>query len=178
MCEYKYLFGSKLLKLENARDEDWLIYADMSARNIRAAKARGETNANHSIPLTKTIISHFTREDQVHVDPFKALHLYQNSSGFFAEDAGYVFKDFNILNHKVVWSLWLKAYINSEQATSLAAGSEILNKQFYHLLYQYYMIKEDTHWISDEAKAKVQKIHDLEMPSSYFEELKALINSL
>jgi hypothetical protein len=54
----------------------------------------------------------------------------------------------------------------------------MLPKQFYQLLYQYYMIKENTHWISEEAKAEVQKIHDLEMPSSYFEELRALINSL
>jgi hypothetical protein len=40
------------------------------------------------------------------------------------------------------------------------------------------MIKENTHQISDEAKINVQKIHDLEMPSSYFYELKDLINSL
>jgi hypothetical protein len=40
------------------------------------------------------------------------------------------------------------------------------------------MIKENTHWISEPAKELVQKIHDLEMPSSYFYELKDLINSL
>jgi hypothetical protein len=40
------------------------------------------------------------------------------------------------------------------------------------------MIKENTHQISDEAKINVQKIHDLEMPSSYFYELRELINSL
>ena len=40
------------------------------------------------------------------------------------------------------------------------------------------MIKENTHWISEEAKAEVQKIHDLEVSSSYFYELRDLINSL
>ena len=40
------------------------------------------------------------------------------------------------------------------------------------------MIMENAHWISNEAKANVQKIHDLEMPSSYFYELRDLINNL
>ena len=73
---------------------------------------------------------------------------------------------------------WLKAYINSEQANNLVLDVEVLPKVFYHLLYQYYMIKENTHWISDEAKKEVQKIHDLEVPAEYFEHLKELINSL
>jgi hypothetical protein len=40
------------------------------------------------------------------------------------------------------------------------------------------MISRNTHWISGLEKAVVQKIHDLEMPSSYFYELKELINTL
>jgi hypothetical protein len=57
-------------------------------------------------------------------------------------------------------------------------GKDILPKWFYHLAYQYNMIIEDTHWISDEAKVDVQKIHDFEMPSSYFYELREKINNL
>ena len=73
---------------------------------------------------------------------------------------------------------WLKAFINSPAAEKLAKKNEILSKPFYHILYQYYMIIENAHWISDEAKANVQKIHDLEVPSSYFYELRDLINNL
>ncbi len=178
MREYKYLFGSKLLKLSNTRDEDWLIYADAPAKKLRKMKEAGETNATHSISLNKAIIQHFLQKEKVQVDPFKALSLFQESVGFFPDDPEYIFRDFNILEHKAVWILWLKAFINSEEAKTMAQRSEILDKRFYYLLYQYHMIKENAHWISEEAMVNVQKIHDLEMPSSYFEELKSLINSL
>jgi hypothetical protein len=40
------------------------------------------------------------------------------------------------------------------------------------------MVLENAHFISDEAKVDVQKIHDLEMPSNYFYELRDKINRL
>lgn len=179
MTEYKYLFGSKRLKLNNARDEDWLTYVDISPKELRAIKSPDEIRAFVSIPFTKTLINHFNQECKAHPDPFKALYLYQVSAGFFTEDTEYVFKEFNILEHKAAWIAWLKAYMNSDRAKNQAEKYEgKLSKIFYHILYQYYMIKENTHWISEEAKAEVQKIHDLEVPSSYFYELRDLINSL
>jgi hypothetical protein len=170
MHEYKYLTGSKMLKLENNRDEDWITFV---AADSKIAQKKG----CHSIAFYQTILKHFIGGINIAADPYKALYLYQLSNGFIVDEE-YPFKDFNILEHKEVWVKWLKAYINAKSSEDWATKTEVLPKQFYHLLYQYYMIKENTHWISDEAKAEVQKIHDLEMPSSYFEELKALINSL
>lgn len=180
MQEYKYLYGSKLLKLNNPHDEDWLIFIDLPASKIRVAQRNGKikTKNVHSLPLIKTLMQHFLKKDHVKVDPYKALYLYQLSGGFFTEDPEYIFKDFNVLDYKEVWSLWLKTYVNSEDTETLACHTSNLPKHFYQLLYQYYMIKENTHWISEEAKAEVQKIHDLEKPSSYFYELRDLINSL
>lgn len=166
--EYKYLFGSKMLKLENNRDEDWLVFTDQKI-DIE--------NKSGSISFQKRILDHFIAGKNIKADPYKAGYLYQLSRGF-DRDENYIFYDFNILDHKTVWIKWLKAFINSKQTEASALKTTILPKYFYHILYQYYMIKEDTHWISAEAKAEVQKIHDLEMPSSYFEELRALINSL
>lgn len=170
MTEYKYLYGSKMLKLNNSRDEDWLSFIEADSKVAREQKC-------HSIEFYKTIIEHFIKGQSLGADPFKALYLYQLSTGF-SSDEDYLFKHFNILMHKETWSQWLKAYMNSAAVEKIATKSQYLPKSLYHILYQYYMIKEDTHWISEEAKAEVQKIHDLEMPSSYFEELKALINSL
>ena len=110
-------------------------------------------------------------------DGFKALYLYQLSAPFI-EDANYPFNHFNILDHKNVWIDQLKGYINLEKTEQFAVKSEVLPKHFYHLLYQYYMLTEDVHFISAEAKAEVQKIHDLEVPSSYFYELRERINNL
>lgn len=170
MNEYKYLVGSKLLKLTNNRDEDWIVFTTEKS-------SVAQKTSSHSISFYQTLINHFTGNRKTKADPFKALYLYQLSNGFIT-DENYPFKDFNVLEHKAAWKSWLKAYVDSKATEAWAVRTEMLPKQFYQLLYQYYMIKENTHWISEEAKAEVQKIHDLEMPSSYFEELRALINSL
>lgn len=168
--QHKYLFGSKMLRLNNNRDEDWLTFTDENAKTANEMGCK-------SIPFYRAIVNHFIGGRNVDADPFKALYLYQLSAPFI-DDEGYPFKDFNILEHKAVWIEWLKAYMNDEITEQWANKTDILPKQFYHLLYQYNMIVEDVHFISDEAKADVQKIHDYEMPSSYFYELRDKINSL
>ena len=62
--------------------------------------------------------------------------------------------------------------------TNVLAHASHLPKQFYHLVYQYYMLQENTHYISAQGFSIVQKIHDFEMPASYFYELRDLINAL
>lgn len=168
--EYKCLFGSKMLKLNNCQDEDWLIFIDKKGCDIRDNKYR-------SIPFYTTMLNHFILGRNAPDDRFKTLFLYQLSAPFI-NDENYPFNFFNILEHKKVWIEQLKNYINLEKVEKWAMGKDILPKWFYHLVYQYNMIIEDTHWISDEAKVDVQKIHDFEMPSSYFYELRDKINSL
>lgn len=168
--EHKYLFGSKMLKLSNNRDEDWLTFVD------EQAKVANELGCK-SIPFYQTLINFFIRGRNIKPDMFSGLFLYQLSAPFIEEE-NYPFKDFNILEYKEVWKQWLKAYVASEQNEAWATKENVLPKQFYHLLYQYHMITENAHWISDEAKIDVQKIHDLEMHSSYFYKLRELINDL
>jgi hypothetical protein len=135
-------------------------------------------NEERSIPFYKTTIQHFVTGGRFMKDHvYNAVHLYQLSGGF-DHGEGYPFNNFNILEHKLVWLQWLKSHMNNEKRVAEIERQDVLPKRFYHILYQYYMITENTHWISDEAKANVQKIHDLEMPSSYFYELRDLINSL
>lgn len=168
--KYKYVLGSKLLKLANSRDTDEITFVDKPSWEVRESGKR-------SIPFLKKIIDSFINGKNTIKDPFKSLHLYQQSALFF-EDANYPFKDFNILEHKRVWIDQLKGYINYASTEERALKNETLPKNFYHILYQYYMITENVHFISESAKAEVQKIHDLEMPSSYFYELRDLINTL
>lgn len=168
--EYKCLLGSKMLKLNNCRDDDSYVFVDKAGSTIK--------EKNHtSIPLFKAFIRHFIQGKNAHVDPYKSLYIFQLSSGFH-EGAEYPFADFNILEHKAVWIAHLKRYMNDEGIEQRATSKDILPKNFYHILYQYYMIVENVHFISDEAKVNVQKIHDLEVPSAYFYELRDLINSL
>lgn len=168
--EHKYLFGSKLLQLNNCRDEDWLIFVNKRGADI---KEKG----HRSISCYNTILNRFVMGKNEAKDIFKSFYLYQLSAPFIDKE-DYLFNFFNILEHRRVWITQLKGYINLEKTEQLSQKGDVLPKQFYHLAYQYYMLVEDAHWISDEAKEIVQKIHDYEMPTSYFYELKELINSL
>lgn len=171
--KYKYLFGSKMLKLDNPRDEDWITFVE----SARGDKLADDGEHKHSINFELRRIRSFMQGQNEPTDSYKALIFYQLSSGF-EQAPDYIFGFFNILEHKKVWADHLKNYMNQESTEKFAHTYDNLHKKFYHILYQYYMITEDTHFISDEARAKVQKIHDLEMPASYFYELKELINSL
>lgn len=169
-CQYRYLFGSKMLKLDNPRDEDWLTLVNIPRRQPRAKDER-------RIDFLEFRIKTFVEGKNVPSDADKAWVFYQLSCGFH-NDANYPFNNFNILEHKEVWIAHLKNYMNLPETEQNAINKDILPKKFYHILYQYFMITEDVHFISDEAKVNVQKIHDLVMPSSYFYELRDLINSL
>ena len=166
----KYLFGSKMLKLNNNRDEDWLMFVNKRGADIKEKGYR-------SISCYKTILNHFAIGQNEAKDHFKSLYLYQLSAPFM-DDENYPFNFFDIFDHKRLWIAQLKGFINLEKTEIWGTKYEVLPKQFYHLLYQYNMIVENAHFISEEAKINVQKIHDLEMPSSYFYELRDKINSL
>ena len=167
--EYKCLFGSKSLNLCNCSDEDWAIITDKSVKYIG-----GIVTIN--FPFYSKIIRNFYKGRNADGDAYKALFLYQLSKGFH-NDPEYPF-DFNVLEYKPILAKCLQTYINLPRLEQEAMKQANLTKKFYHILYQYYMITEDKHFISDEARAKVQKIHDLEVPNSYFYELRELINSL
>lgn len=155
----KYLVGSHLLKLDNCRDEDWV---DLSGDDYK---------------IRNKIITNFCVGKNTPGDAFKGRILYQLSNGFYIENADYPFKNFNIFDYKEIWINCIKTCFNNYDVDKVIS-QEILPKHFYHFLYQYYMIKENTHYISDGAKTEVQKIHDLKESSSYFHKLRELINGL
>lgn len=145
-----------MLKLKNCKDIDYI--------------------PNSKIPSITAILNEYTQGNNHPLDAYKTLYLYQLSNGFHNEES-YDFKDFNIFNYKTIWIQQLQnhfAILNLQQIAQL----QVLPKFFYHYLYQYYMIIENTHYISNGAKEPVQKIHDLQMPGEYVYELSNLIYSL
>ena len=169
----RYLFGSKMLKLNNPRDEDWIEFVDVP----RGQMPMDRDKHQHRLGFEKRRVKSFIEGKNMPEDSYKAYYFYQLSCGF-QDDENYPFNDFNILEHKQVWVEHLKNYINHPGTELIAMSADNLHKKFYHLLYQYYMITEDTHFISEEAREKVQKIHDLEVPNTYFFSLRELINGI
>lgn len=168
--EIKCLFGSKMLKLKNNRDEDWITFVE---KHNPKGRERGHKRMSFYQDMIDYYVNGKTHSDSL----YNSCYIYQLSSGFH-NDETYPFKDFNLLEHKAVWIEQLKGYMNLPKTEEDALKGDILPKIFYHILYQYHMLLENTHWISEEAKTDVQKIHDLEMPSSYFYELRDLISGL
>lgn len=164
----KIIIGSACLKLEKQRDLDFLTI-DTSIQKPILGKVLTKKQVDWCI---KSYLNNSTTG----FNPFSVCVLYMLSNGFH-EETNYPFKYFNILAHSEIQRLQLQQYMNSYDTERLKQQA-ILPKQFYHILYQYYMIIENTHWISEEAKAQVQKIHDYEVPAEYFYELRDLINSL
>lgn len=169
--ELKFLFGSKMLQLNNCRDEDWQTFI------AEHPKGQERQKGVRSIKFFNMFINHFIEGKNLPDNFYKSCFLYQVSSGFHEEE-NYPFKEFNILEHKKVWIEQLKGYMNLPETEEKAFSKNTLAKTFYHILYQYHMILENAHFISDEAKVDVQRIHDLEMPSNYFYDLRDKINSL
>lgn len=164
------LFGSQLLKLDNCRDEDWCEYADV------AQTAEVSSNSPRSIQATKDFLENFKRGAVPAGDNYSTLMVYQFSDYWHKEE--YPFAGFNIFEHQKEWIRHLKGFMNDENIERNALKKEKLQKEFYHIVYQYYMIKEQQFDISKEGRLLVQKIHDLEMPSLFFYELKKQINQL
>lgn len=159
-----------MLGLKNPRDEDWVTFVDAPIGTVLERNER-------RVGFNKFRIQSFIQDKNDPADANKAQVFYQLSCAFY-NDPKYPFNDFNILRHKEVWIKHLKNYMNLTEVEYYATTTSVLPKLFYHILYQYHMIIENVHFISEDSKVKVQKIHDLEMPSSYFYELRDLINSL
>lgn len=166
---YTILIGSKCLKIPNARDVDTLTVNLISTRSNP-----GEYIAKKHLDEN---ISMFCKCTADTYNPFSACVLYMLSNGFHESELNYPFRYFNLLNHPDAILHSIQTYLNNYNVVELEKNS-YLPKQFYHIVYQYYMILENTHWISDEGREIVQKIHDFQMPASYFYELKDLVNNL
>ena len=164
----KYLVGSKMLKLDNCRDTDYMYIKEEN----EVSDEKGRT-----VRFQNFIIESFIRTKDIKSDPCKSWLLYQVTTGFHEED-DYPFK-FDIRDYKDQWIKHLQAYLNdADVERRYTERGEILPKEMYHFEYQYHMILENKLWLDGEAKDVVQKIHDLEMPVSYFYELRDKINAL
>lgn len=162
----KILFGSQILRLRNPRDIDDFIFYEEPYQQKPSIIGRTKWIECFKKGLT-------CPEDQSMV-----CWLYQYSGAFHENVENYPWIDFDIFEHKERWINQLKSFINLPSTEEFALSRKILHKRFYHLMYQYYMITENVYYISEEGMEYVQKIHDFEMPNSFFYELREKINSL
>ena len=174
MMNDTYLVGSRLLMLDNCRDTDY-IYFD----GIKQSSGNNCCYIKMNLPHVELILSQMG-------NPAKTLrsfnfpvcnYYYQFSSCFQPDD--FPIK-WDIRDNKEAWKTLLKQHISNQKAVDkyINPSEGLCKKPLYNIAYQYFMIVDDAVWLSGEHKQIVQKIHDLEMPSDYFYELKEKILAL
>ena len=91
----KFLFGSKMLRLNNCRDEDWIIFSNDMVEQYDHKSPCHHINIQHE----KKIIDNFKTNNIISNSVYQALFLYQMSEGFHCNESNFPIK-FNILQHK------------------------------------------------------------------------------
>lgn len=169
-----FLVGSRLLRMDNCGDTDYCYFS-----KIRLPKEYKV----HKIPMVAKLMQNFPkylkyRNAKGSTSTMSVSnYYYQYSKCFHPEEDWPITWD--IRDYKEDWIKMLKNHINSEEAiTQYIKGKTFIDKKFYNIAYQYFMIRDNTVYLEGESKQIVQKIHDRQMPISYFYEMRELINAL
>ena len=170
----QFLFGSRLLKLDNCRDYDY-VHFDTD----EVVRIEGEHHINHNSYHVESVFRNI-RDSKTKLlsNNFIIINYFYQFSKCFHPEPDYPLQC-DIRNIKEGWITLLKRHINDSEAEKrYTENTDILRKNFYHIAYQYFMIVDNAIYLEGEHKQIVQKIHDKEMPVAYFQELKQLINAL
>lgn len=165
----KYLIGSQFLKLQNCKDTDYLLTGEqLSTVSLQ------KNESYLPIDFFQWYVDFLKGDEEKTTDSFVFFTLYQFSQGWRPDFP----VKFEMLDFKKKWIKLLQHFVNSEEATKRMLTGGKATKVFYHIAYQYYILKENTYQISEEGLSLVQHIHDFGMEEKDFFELKNMVNSL
>lgn len=166
----KYLVGSKLLGLTNNKDEDYLCLTDED-------KTRKEFINGKEIKYTpiKLLIE---RLNNIDVHNMFTLWNYQLDEDIIGQD--FPIK-YHYLEHKDQYMKLIDYIIKNKEFNfnkDITADNRCCTKIIYHIAYNIFILKNNSPIITEEQKAIIQKIHDLEMPIDYLDELEKTFKSI
>lgn len=160
---YKFLVGSQLLGLSNAKDTDYYVILEEG----ETAKDAG-VDDNHIVDYDKTYQTLIFVDDSIN-----SIYNYQYDKQInpsFAE-----FFEYSILNYKTDLINLLDKIIANKQfnfSKQITQGNNCCCKIIYHIAYNIFILENNSPIISAEQKQIIQKIHDKAMPIEYLDTLK------
>jgi hypothetical protein len=172
MMNKTYLVGSKLLRLDNCGDTDY-VYFD---KGLDFSPAPNYHYIQYSAKELDFILKLFKSRPNNCLDFIS--YLFQFSSCFHPESDYPV--TWNVFEDKKAWVKALNVLMTDKGSYEkfIDADAGVLKKEFYNVAYQYYMIIESSPWLSKHNLDIVQKIHDRKMDINYFNFLKKKIAEL
>ena len=172
-----YLVGSKLLKINNNRDVDYLnLVKSATTEELKLRKENGAEIHTRTEEMERRTLNFelpFT---------YQAIHWYIVT---YQLDKSIIGQDFPI-KHSVLEKrdkyIEMLNWIVDNQALNFKKN-EWLNrgncsKIIYHIEYIVFILENNSTVLTDEQKVIVQKIHDTQMPQDYLDELAERIRNL
>ena len=164
----KYQVGSKLLGLENNKDNDFVVICEDIVITRRIVE-NGEE------------IFYKTREELINTLNFNSPNNY-NTLYNYQYDRDIIGKDFpvdyHILEHKNKLVIYLQKIVdnrlfNFNKLVTCNGGN--CSPKIYHIAYNAFILKNNSPIITEGQKEIIQKIHDAKMPISYLDDLEKMI---
>jgi len=177
----KYQLGSKLLNLDNTRDNDFVILVDGDRDTNYRSKEDGDCFCMSKAYLDKFI--NFEEEFD-----YKTIAIYIVLYQYDKDIIGQNFPiEYHILDRKNDFIRLLK-FIRENKLLNLDTEIKIStkeNRKFYicskiqyHIVYNLFIIKNNSVNLTAEQKAIIQKIHDRQMPAEYINTIIQEIDAL
>jgi hypothetical protein len=168
----RYLIGSKLIGLSN-RDNDYIV-VDTEFEHKRAVE-NGEDILYQNIEVTNKILN-FDEENP----KYRRLWLYNYQ--YDKDIIGQNFPiEYHLLEHKDKLISLLKRTVEKKLYNfnkRVTVNKSYCTQIIYHIAYNTFIIQNNSPIITNEQKAIIQKIHDIQMPIEYLDELAQIIKSL
>ena len=168
----KYLIGSKLLGLDNAKDSDYLVICNDYEYERRPTNTQDIFYRNENNIKTLMVFNADLKENA----RFLILN-YQLDKNIIGQNFPI---EYHLLGYKDKVKELLKIIVENKllnfnkRITVKGCCSKIL----YHVAYNAFILQNGTTTLTSEQKAIIQDIHDCKKPISYLDELKEIIYKL
>ena len=170
----KYLIGSKLLRIENAKDVDLLVLKDIQSEEI----IDQDWNSLGKQDISYCSCSELNNRLSFNRYSIKTLSNYQFDSQIIQQD--FPIK-YSILSHRDDLIAFLKTVSKKKLFNfdlSISIDGRYCSKIVYHIAYNIFILQNNSPIITNEQKEIIQKIHDIQMPIEYIAVLQNFIDKL
>lgn len=163
-----YYVGSTILKLENVGDIDVVSFTDSTYEPIDVIKGKSNYHVLHVSCAQRKHAYKYLYKKSKFMSEQMALYLYQYSNELHPESN---VRLFSLLECKEQWKEALFCFVK----TLPELTESTIPKKYYNIVYQYYIIQNNSFNLREEQMENVQKIHDSEMPTSFWNSFLAIL---
>ena len=180
----RYLLGSKILKLDNSRDHDYIVVSEGEEyrrewlENGEDILYIGEITLKNKLEFKDidSLISNNTPSNRQLLN--RMLYNYQYDKDIMPEEfcITYTLLDYREELTKLLKHIKEKKLFNFNKRIKI--NNQFCSKIVYHIAYNIFILQNNSPILTQEQKEIIQKIHDFKMPVEYVDVLNEMIDNL